>query len=121
VSLCVPIHVTPSLSFVLSMLLQSVVLATPVFLSGVIVALALTRIPGRIGQVYGTDLVGAALGALVVIPLLAWSNISSAALVVAGLAALGSAAFDHFTGLPSGEGKASSCVSRWFCSRWRTP
>jgi MFS family permease len=99
VSLCIPIHVTPSVSFVLSMLLQSVVLATPFFLSGVVIALALTRVPGRIGQIYGTDLVGAALGALVVIPLLAWSNISSAALVVAGLAALGSAAFDHFTGV----------------------
>jgi hypothetical protein len=99
VSLCIPIHVTISLSFVMSMLLQSVVLAAPFFLSGVIIAIALTRIPGRIGRIYGTDLVGAALGALVVIPLLAWSNISSAALAVAGIAALGSAAFDHFTGL----------------------
>jgi len=111
VSLCVPIHVTPSLSFVLSMFLQSVVLATPFFLSGVIIALALTRIPGRIGQVYGTDLVGASLGALVVIPLLAWSNISSAALAVAGIAALGSAAFDHFTGLRPVKGGIQLCLA----------
>jgi spermidine synthase len=49
-------------------------LAVPFACAGVVITLALTRSPFAIGRVYGVDLLGAALGCLVVLPLLEWSD-----------------------------------------------
>ncbi|MEO7191119.1 MAG: class I SAM-dependent methyltransferase [Vicinamibacterales bacterium] len=75
---------------VLSVCVATLVLAVPFALSGVLVTAALTRCGGRIGRLYALDLVGAALGCVLVIPLLELSNISSA-ILMAGAAAAASA------------------------------
>lgn len=96
--LCLPLTVDASLTAVAAVVIASVVLAAPFFLAGIVVAIALTRVPGRIGLIYAVDLVGAALGCLLVIPLLEYSNISSAALFTAAVAAIGAACFHRFAG-----------------------
>ncbi len=87
----IPIHL--STMTVAALIATTLVLAIPFYLSGVIVAVALTRVPGRIGTIYAVDLGGAALGCLLVLPLLQYANISSAAFVCGGLAALGAFCF----------------------------
>ncbi len=72
---------------------MTVCIAVPFFLSGMLVTLALTRMPGRIGLTYAVDLVGASLGTLLVVPLLQRSNISSAFLACGALAAAGGLCF----------------------------
>jgi hypothetical protein len=73
---------------VLSVAASTLVLAVPFALSGVIVTAALTRCGGSIGRLYALDLLGAALGCVLVIPLLERSNISGAILVSGVAAAL---------------------------------
>jgi SAM-dependent methyltransferase len=89
VTLVVPIRSGVGLATVAAMIVLTLAVATPFYLSGIVVTLALTRVPGRIGLVYAVDLLGAALGTLLVLPLLEGSNITSAFLVCAALAALG--------------------------------
>ncbi len=71
----------------------TIALAFPFYMSGVVVTLALTRIPGRIGLAYAVDLLGASLGALLVLPALAWTNLSAATLLCAALAAFAALCF----------------------------
>jgi len=73
---------------VLSVGVSVTVLAVPFALSGVVVTAALTRCGGSIGSLYALDLLGAALGCVLVIPLLERSNVSGAILVAAVAAAL---------------------------------
>ena len=83
---------------VLALLATTLALATPFYFSGVAVALALTRVPGPSGLVYAVDLAGAALGSLLVVPLLKGLDISSAALACAAAAAAGGLCFRVFAG-----------------------
>ncbi len=76
----------------------TVLLAIPFFFAGVVVAIALTRIPGKIGLYYAVDLVGASLGSLLVLPLLKYGDITSAHLWCAVLAAAGAGCFYVFSG-----------------------
>ena len=72
-----------------SLLLLS--MAVPYVFAGVVVSLALTRSPFPLGQVYGVDLLGAALGCAAVLALLNLMDAPSAIIMagfVAGLAAL---------------------------------
>jgi hypothetical protein len=78
----------------LSLALSTIVLATPFVLAGIVVTIALTRTGGPIGRLYAADLLGAALGCVLVIPLLNRTNISSVAFV-AGAAAAGAAYCFH--------------------------
>jgi len=73
-------------------------LTLPFALSGAVVTLALTRCGGRIGHLYASDLIGAALGCLLVIPVLHVLDMFSAGLLTAGLAALAAAAYQRFSG-----------------------
>ena len=59
--------------------------AVPFFYSGVVISLALTRSPFRIGRVYGVDLLGAAMGCLGALLLLNLTDGPSAVLWVATL------------------------------------
>ena len=68
-------------------------LSAPFFFSGVVISLALTRSPFRIGRVYGVDLVGAATGCLVALLLLNSTDGPSAVLWVAALVATAGLAF----------------------------
>ena len=81
---------------IVALLATTVMLTVPFFLSGVIVTLALTRAGGRIGQLYGWDLVGAALGALLVVPLLDRLNLSSVIFAAGAVAAGGAFCFTRF-------------------------
>jgi SAM-dependent methyltransferase len=98
VTLAVPVRNAAGTSTVVALSVLTLAIATPFFLSGVIVTLALTRVPERIGLSYAVDLVGAALGTLLVLPLLEGSNVSSAVLVCAALGALAAASFTRAGG-----------------------
>lgn len=76
----------------------TVALGVPFVLSGVTVTVALTRCRGPIGRLYAYDLIGAALGCLAVVPLLEWSNVSSAVLVSGAIAAIAAMSFARFAG-----------------------
>jgi hypothetical protein len=93
----VPIYSLRELAFVefASLGLATISMAVPFFLSGVVVTIALTRVTSEIGLLYGVDLLGAALGCLLVIPLLGGTDLSSSILVAAALAALGAFAFSR--------------------------
>jgi hypothetical protein len=97
-NLVVPLPIDISLTAVAAITVSTLALAVPFYLSGVVVAVALTRVPGRIGRIYATDLVGASLGCILVIPLLRFANISSATFALGSLAALGSLCFRRFAG-----------------------
>ena len=88
-NLSIPILTELSVNGLLSLAFSTLALAGPFYLSGIVVALALTRIPGRIGLTYAVDLGGAALGSLLILPLLEIGSITSAVLVTAALAGLG--------------------------------
>jgi hypothetical protein len=83
---------SPSLTSMVAWAEFALCLAIPLFFSGVVVSLALTRSPYPIGKVYGADLIGAAAGCIGVLVLLNVTSGPSAVLWVGaltGLAALG--------------------------------
>ena len=77
---------------------STAVLAVPFVLSGVAVTTALTRCGGSIGLLYALDLAGAAAACLLVVPLLNYSNVSSATAVAAAAAAGAAFCFCRFAG-----------------------
>jgi hypothetical protein len=83
---------------ILSIAAFTVVLGVPFALSGITVTVALTRCRGPIGRLYAYDLIGAALGCLLVIPVLEWSNVSSAVFLAGGAAAIAAVCFARFAG-----------------------
>lgn len=72
--------------------------ALPFFTGGLVLTLAISRLASRINIVYGSDLTGAALGCLILIPLL---NLIGAPGVVLGAAALASTAAVLFAPVPT--------------------
>ncbi len=83
---------SPSLTSLVAWAEFALCLAIPFFFSGVVVSLALTRSPYPIGQVYGADLIGAAIGCVGVLAFLNVTSGPSAVLWVGaliGFAALG--------------------------------
>ena len=73
--------------------LTYVVIAVPFVVSGVVICLALTSFPSRVSRLYAADLAGAALGCVLLIAVLDWSDGPTAVLWVAVLASLGAIAF----------------------------
>lgn len=100
VSLPIPNELTTN--SVISIALTSAALGVPFYLSGLVVGVALTRVPGRVGAVYAVDLAGASLGALAVLPLLTFGNMTSGVFVMGATAAIGAMCFRRF-----GTGKAT--------------
>jgi len=98
VNLCLPIQVELSGTGVAGLVLATLTIAVPFYLSGIVVAVALTRIPGPSGAIYAVDLIGAALGSLLIAPLLEYFDISSAALVCGAIAAVAALCFCVFSG-----------------------
>jgi len=98
VLLAVPIPDGIDLRAATGIFVLTLALGVPFFVAGIVVAIALTRIPGKIGLVYAVDLAGAALGTLLIIPLLESGNASSVALCCGGLAAAGAVCFRRFSG-----------------------
>ena len=101
-NLTIPIPIIDRLAVmdVLALTLSTMVLGTPFFFAGIVVTLALTRTGGSIGKLYAADLLGAALGCVLVIPLLNLSNIASAAFVAAAIAAAGACCFQRCAQAP---------------------
>jgi hypothetical protein len=102
VNLKVPLDAQASLTGVLHSVIPLVALAVPFYLAGIVVSIALTRIPGAIGQAYSVDLLGAALGCLLVPLLLSILDLTSAVFLVGGLAGLGTLAFQRLASTPAG-------------------
>lgn len=102
VTLVVPFTAVERLSVmdVLPVAVFTVVLAVPFVLSGVLVTIALTRVGAPIGRIYAWDLVGAALGCLLVVVLLERLNLTSAFFVAGAAAALGAWSFHRAAGEP---------------------
>jgi hypothetical protein len=88
-----------SIGEILRLGIAIVMLTIPFLLSGATVTLALTRVGGRIGVLYGSDLIGASAGCLAIVPLLNLSDVMSTALVASGLAAAGAWCFQRFCGV----------------------
>lgn len=86
--------------------LAAAVLGVPFLLSGVVVTVALTRVGGMIGRLYAADLLGAAAGCLLIIPLLNTRDITSAALLTGAVAAAATWCFERFAGRGRGRGGA---------------
>jgi hypothetical protein len=78
--------------------LATVLLTIPFLLSGAVVTLALTRCGGRIGVLYGSDLLGAALGCLLIVPVLFAMDMLSAGLVAGALVAAAACCYARFAG-----------------------
>jgi len=81
-----------SRGFVMNLAIACVVAALPALAAGIVVALAITGYSTWIGQVYAFDLVGAGLGALLIVPAMNWLDGPTLVVVLgllAGLAAIG--------------------------------
>ncbi len=93
VALLIPLSPITSTEGFVAMLAYGGALAVPFTISGVVLTLVLTRAGLPPGRVYGVDLVGAAVGCGLVIPLLDVLDAPSAVLVASALAALAALAF----------------------------
>lgn len=82
-----------SLIVVVAWSLLLVVMAMPYVFSGVVVSLALTRSPFPTGQVYGVDLLGAALGCVAVVGILNVLDAPTTVIVAGVISALSAVAF----------------------------
>ena len=93
VALMIPLQPITSAEGFMSMLGYGGALAVPFTISGVVLTLVLTRAGLPPGKVYGVDLVGAAAGCGLVIPLLDVLDAPSAVLIASALAAAAGFAF----------------------------
>src|SRR5688572_23962351 len=87
--LSIPFRVHPSIVAIWAIVLTYAVIAAPFVLSGVIVALTLTRFPRDVGRLYAFDLIGAALGCVLLVWLLDITDGPTAVLAISALAAIG--------------------------------
>ncbi|MBN1654208.1 MAG: class I SAM-dependent methyltransferase [Deltaproteobacteria bacterium] len=104
-NLSIPIMDAVTTNGVLSLSLCTIALSVPFYLSGIVITVSLTRGPGPIGMVYAVDLFGAALGSLLLMPLLRLNSITSAIVMSGALASLGAC----FFALHAGRRWVASC------------
>ena len=97
--LAIPFLLESSLVAIYALVFTYAALSVPFIASGVVVSLALTRFPSQVSALYAADLAGAALGCLVVGPVLRWTDAPTAVLATAALAAVGAALFSRSAGL----------------------
>lgn len=107
VALAHPLGQAGSAMDVVALMSTGLALALPFALAGIALTLALTRAGLPPGLAYGVDLLGAASGCALVIPLLALLDAPSAALLAAALAAL---AAGLFAGAVQGKLRTPVCV-----------
>lgn len=74
--------------------------AVPFVFGGISVCLALTKFPGHVGKLYAADLAGAAVGCILLVAVLNWTDGPTAVAIVAVLAGLGSFLFALEAGRP---------------------
>jgi len=93
VQFCLITSAALSLTTVISWSLLLAAMAVPYVFSGVVVSLALTRSPFPTGQVYGVDLLGAALGCVAVIGILNVVDGPTAVILAGAISGLSALAF----------------------------
>jgi hypothetical protein len=91
--LSVPFRVHPSIVAIYAIGFTYAVIAVPFVVSGVVVCLSLTGFPSKVSRLYAADLAGAAVGCVLLIPVLDYSDGPTAVLWVSFLASLGAIAF----------------------------
>jgi predicted membrane-bound spermidine synthase len=99
--------VRPSLTTLAAWTLLLTAMTAPYVFAGIAVSLALTRSPFAIGQVYATDLAGAALGCVAVVAALAFVDAPSAILLAGGVTALSALCFARSATAPERESLAA--------------
>src|SRR5262245_15130369 len=93
--LSVPFRIYPSIVAIYAIGFTYAVIAVPFVVSGIVVCLALTGFPAKVSRLYAADLCGAALGCVLLIPVLDYSDGPTAVLWVCWLASLGAIAFSR--------------------------
>jgi hypothetical protein len=91
--LSIPFRVHPSIVAIYAIAFTYVVIAVPFVVSGVVVCLALTGFPARVSRLYAADLAGAALGCVLLIFVIGYSDGPTAVLWVSALASIGALMF----------------------------
>ena len=91
--LAIPFLIEPSLVSGYALALTYAALSVPFVMSGIVVSLALTRFPQQVGALYAADLTGAALGCLIVGPMLRLADAPTAVLATAAIASVSAVLF----------------------------
>lgn len=91
--LSVPFRLHPSIVAIYAIGFTYAVIAVPFVVSGIVVCLSLTGFPSRVSRLYAADLAGAAVGCVLLIPVLDYSDGPTAVLWVSFLASFGAMAF----------------------------
>jgi hypothetical protein len=91
--LSIPFRVHPSIVAIYAIAFTYAVIAVPFVASGVVVCLALTGFPKRVSRLYAADLAGAALGCMLLIVVIGYSDGPTAVLWVSVLASIGAMMF----------------------------
>lgn len=86
--LSIPFVLDASLVTLYGIVLTYAALSVPFIFSGIVVSIALTRFPRQVGGLYAADLAGAALGCLVVGPVLRYTDAPTAVLASAAVAGI---------------------------------
>jgi hypothetical protein len=92
-ALRLPTQITANAMDLWTLTFACALLACPFFLSGVTIALALTRVPLPVGRLYAADLLGAGTGCLAAILLLETCDPSTGLFLLGALTALAAAVF----------------------------
>ena len=91
--LSIPFHPRLSGIGIFSTIFIYLVITAPFACSGVVICLCLTRFPKKIGLLYAVDLIGAAMGAFMVFPVLNSMDAPTAVFFVGSIASLGGVCF----------------------------
>jgi hypothetical protein len=91
--LAIPFLIEPSLVSAYAIALTYAVLSVPFVCGGIVVSLALTRFPAQVSALYAADLAGAALGCIVVGPVLRLADAPTAVLATSAVSALAALLF----------------------------
>jgi len=91
--LSIPFRVHPSVVAIYAIIFTYAVISIPFVIGGIVVCLVLTGFPARVSRLYAADLIGAALGCVLLIPALGYSDGPTAVLWVAALGSLAAVVF----------------------------
>ena len=91
--LAVPFTPRGSLAAWWSIMFTCILISVPFVFSGIVVCLALTRFPTRVNRMYAADLIGAALGCVLLVIVLSQIDGPSAIIAVGAMAGLGAFVF----------------------------
>jgi SAM-dependent methyltransferase len=108
--LSIPFVPERNLASAWSVVLTCVVISIPFVFGGIVVCLALTRFPRQVNRLYATDLVGAALGCVLLVALFVILDGPSLVIAVAAVAACGAVVFAADAGSSRGLAWAAAAV-----------